>query len=219
MSDIKEVIKKLKHLDVNSKTEKKNKLTYLSWSHAWSELLTICPDATYSITKQNNGLPYVFDELTGYMVFTSVTIENITREMWLPVMDGANKAMIDRPYEYDTRYGGKKTCEKASMFDINKTIMRCLVKNLAMFGLGLYIYAGEDLPDEIPEDKPKEEHEPIEKTTPKPKVKDWKALLEAIANGKFSKEAALNGYDMTTEEIDKINKVDLVIKKIGLTSK
>ena len=50
------------------------------------------------------------------------------------------------PYEYDTR-AGKKTVEQASMFDVNKTIMRCLVKNLAMFGLGLYIYAGEDLPE------------------------------------------------------------------------
>jgi len=66
--------------------------------------------------------------------------------MWLPVMDGANKAMKNAPYSYTTRYG-EKTVEAASMFDINKTLMRCLVKNLAMFGMGIYIYAGEDLPD------------------------------------------------------------------------
>jgi hypothetical protein len=72
--------------------------------------------------------------------------------MWLPVMDGANKAMKRQPYTYKVwdRYNNKwqeKQVAAATMFDINKTIMRCLVKNLAMFGLGLYIYAGEDLPE------------------------------------------------------------------------
>ena len=95
-------------------------------------------------------LPYLYDEKTGYMVFTNVTIDNLTHEMWLPVMDGANKAMKGEEYTYSTRYNGEKTVEPASMFDVNKTIMRCLVKNLAMFGLGLYIYSGEDLPEEPP---------------------------------------------------------------------
>ena len=81
------------------------------------------------------------------MVFTKVTIEDITHEMWLPVMDGANKAMKSKPYTYKTKYG-EKSVEAATMFDINKTIMRCLTKNLAMFGLGIYIYAGEDLPED-----------------------------------------------------------------------
>ena len=88
------------------------------------------------------------------MVFTSVTINGLTRDMWLPVMDGANKSMLDHPYTYIVGNGEKqyeKSVEQATMFDINKTIMRCLVKNLAMFGLGIYIYAGEDLPIEIGE--------------------------------------------------------------------
>src|SRR5699024_11992265 len=68
-------------------------------------------------------------------------------EMWLPVMDSSNKAMKSKPYTYDTKNRKNIQVDKASMFDINKTIMRCLVKNLAMFGLGLYIYAGEDLPE------------------------------------------------------------------------
>jgi hypothetical protein len=80
------------------------------------------------------------------MVMTEVTIEEQTLEMWLPVMDGANKAMKNKPYSYTTRYG-EKSVEAATMFDINKTLMRCLVKNLAMFGMGIYIYAGEDLPE------------------------------------------------------------------------
>ena len=149
MSDLVEVVKKLRALDVSSKTDKKQKLTYLSWTWAWDEVLKNYPAATYEVIKQENGLPYVYDEMTGYMVFTKLTIEGLTHEMWLPVMDGANKAMKHRSYNYTTRYNGEKTCEAASMFDINKTIMRCLVKNIAMFGLGLYIYAGEDLPEAL----------------------------------------------------------------------
>ncbi len=138
-------VKKLLHLDCSGKIEKKQNLSYLSWSFAWAEVLKNCPTATYQIHKFDN-LPYVIDPKTGYMCFTSVTIDDVTHEMWLPVMDGANKAMKDVSYTYKTKYA-EKTVEAASMFDINKTIMRCLVKNLAMFGLGLYIYAGEDLPE------------------------------------------------------------------------
>lgn len=120
-------------------------LTYLSWCWAWAEVKKHYPDANYEIEKFN-GLPYVFDELTGYMVYTKVTIEGITHEMWLPVMDSKNKAMKATPYTYETKKG-ERTVEAATMFDINTAIMRCLTKNLAMFGLGLYIYAGEDIPE------------------------------------------------------------------------
>jgi hypothetical protein len=133
-------------INVNDYVEKKNGLTYLSWANAWAEFKKVYPYATYEVVKFD-GKPYVYDENLGYMCYTTVTVGDLTHEMWLPVMDGANKAMKAQPYEYTTKYG-KKTCEAATMFDINKTIMRCLVKNLAMFGLGLYIYAGEDLPEE-----------------------------------------------------------------------
>ena len=137
----------LNNIDCSKKIEQKNGLSYLSWAWAWGELKKKHPNATYVIKKfGENNLPFVYDEKTGYMVFTEMTIENITHEMWLPVMDGANKAMKQQAYEYKTKYG-VKTCDAADMFDINKTIMRCLVKNIAMFGLGLYIYAGEDLPE------------------------------------------------------------------------
>ena len=140
--------------NVNDKTEKRKngkvELTYLSWAWAWAEFKKFYPDATYEIKKfETNGrlLPYMYDEDTGYMVQTSVTVEGLNYEMWLPVMDGANKSMKNKAYEYETKYGEKKKVEQASMFDVNKSIMRCLTKNLAMFGLGLYIYAGEDLPE------------------------------------------------------------------------
>lgn len=160
---------KLYEINCNEKTEKKNngstELTYLSWTYAWSEVKKIFPNAKYEILKfGDERLPYVFDEKTGYMVFTKVEIEGIEHEMWLPVMDSANKAMKDKPYNYKVakwewqnqrrvKVGEvEKTVESATMFDINKTIMRCLTKNLAMFGLGLYIYAGEDLPESIDSD-------------------------------------------------------------------
>ena len=206
MSDLIEVIKTLRSLDVSSKTEKKQKLTYLSWTWAWDEVLKNYPTATYEVIKQDNGLPYVYDEMTGYMVFTKLTIEGLTHEMWLPVMDGANKAMKSEPYTYkvkDWNTGGTKdkSCEAASMFDINKTIMRCLVKNIAMFGLGLYIYAGEDLPEALPaEPKPKKE------------VQDWNALLDAVAKGTVKKETIIGGYNLTKEQIETVNTVELIKK-------
>lgn len=175
MSEQKSVFTELFAVNVNEHTETKKsdgtELTYLSWPFAWAEVKKRYPGATYEIVKQENGLPYVYDENTGYMVSTRVSIEGVSHEMWLPVMDGSNKAMKSAPYIYKVKnknfrfakkcedgvyrdsYGKEqpeffeKTVNAATMFDVNKAIMRCLVKNLAMFGLGLYIYAGEDLPE------------------------------------------------------------------------
>ena len=162
-----EHFKKLFAIDCSDKIEKKDngttKLNYLSWTYAWAEVKKNYPNAKYEILKFDN-LPYVYDEKTGYMVFTKVEIEGIEHEMWLPVMDSANKAMKNEPYEYYVKKYNyqtqeyekiKKEVQAATMFDINKTIMRCLTKNLAMFGLGLYIYAGEDLPEDVEKEEKK----------------------------------------------------------------
>ena len=130
----------LSSINVNKFVEKKNGLTYLSWAYAWSETKKNCPSATYTIGETE------YDDATGFMCHTEVTIDGETLGMWLPVMDGANKSMRKVGYTYTTRYGEKQVAP-ATTFDINKTIMRCLVKNLAMFGLGIYIYAGDDLPN------------------------------------------------------------------------
>lgn len=134
------VFERLSSINVNDHVEKKDNLTYLSWAWAWSVTKKECPDASYQI------LPIDYDDDLGFMCHTSVTIEGQTLEMWLPVMDGKNKSMKKKAYSYATKYGEKQV-EAATTFDINKTLMRCLVKNLAMFGLGIYIYAGEDLPE------------------------------------------------------------------------
>lgn len=192
---------KLFQLDVNEHVEKKNNLSYLTWAWAWAEVKKIYPDASYTIKTFENGLPYVYDPNTGYMVFTTVTIEGLTHEMWLPVMDGANKAMKAEAYTYTTKYG-EKDVEPASMFDINKTIMRCLVKNLAMFGLGLYIYAGEDLPEVEPEKITAEQA----------------TVLNNLLKEKFSEEqinkTLKDGYKVKTiEELNTVQYAE-ILKKI-----
>ena len=147
----------LSNLDLSDKCEKRESLTYLSWANAWSEFKSAYPSATYRILKNENGLPYFSDPNLGIMVFTEVTVDDVTHQMWLPVMDSKNKAMKLEPYTYSVWNNFKKAFEEktvqgASMFDINKTLMRCLVKNLAMFGLGLYIFQGDDLPEKSADD-------------------------------------------------------------------
>lgn len=160
--------KTLSQINVNGMVEKKqtggSTLTYLSWASAWQVAKENFPDIEYEIEKNpETGLPYWYDPLTGYMVFTKVTLGSQTHEMWLPVMDGTNHAMKAEPYEVQTKYK-KFTVQAATMTDINKTIMRCLVKNLSIFGLGLYIYRGEDLPIDTEQSQPAQPaNKPIEK--------------------------------------------------------
>lgn len=175
------VFEDLNALNINGHTEKKKvegkELTYLSWPWAWAEIKKRYPDAHYTIWKNENGLPYTEDPQTGYMVYTSVTIDGVTHEMWLPVMNGANRAMKRTAYEYSTKFG-KKSVEAATMMDINKAIMRCLVKNLAMFGLGLYIYAGEDLPEVEQEEQ--KQNQQVQNANVRPQDAAQQASVSAV---------------------------------------
>lgn len=166
----KSVFETLNAINVNDMVEKKktekSTLTYLSWSSAWQVVKEKFPDVEYEILRNpETNLPYWYDPLTGYMVFTKVSIEGQTYSMWLPVMDGTNHAMKAEPYEVQTKYK-KFTVQAATMTDINKTIMRCLVKNLSIFGLGLYIYRGEDLPTDTEQAQPAQPAKPVEKAAP-----------------------------------------------------
>ena len=147
--------KKLCGLDVSAHVEKKNGLNYLSWAYAWQEFKQRFPAATYEIMTFENNQPYVFDPRTGYMVFTKIVIDGLAYTMWLPVMDSNNNAMKAEPYEVKTKYK-TYTVAAATMFDINKTIMRCLAKNIAMAsGIGLYLYSdGTDMPEETQSQQP-----------------------------------------------------------------
>lgn len=140
-------------LNVNDKTESKNGLTYLSWSNAWLEFKKVYPTATYNVIKNpQTGLPFFTDAAMGIMVFTEVDAGGLKYTMWLPVMDSSNRAMKTEAYTYPVwdkvnRKQIDRKVEAATMTDINKAIMRCLTKNLSMYGLGLYLYGGEDMPE------------------------------------------------------------------------
>ena len=120
----------LNSINVNEHTEQKNGLTYLSWAWAWTEVKKAFPDANYTNNENNDGSNYFTDGRTGW-VKTGVTINGIEHIEYLPIMDFRNKSIA---------------LENITSFDVNKAIQRSLTKAVARHGLGLYIYAGEDLP-------------------------------------------------------------------------
>lgn len=126
----------LNAINVSGKTEKKGNLTYLSWAWAWGELKKIHPDATYTIYENSEGWNYHTDGKTAW-VKTGVTVNGIENIEYLPIMDFRNNSI---------------PVDKVTSTDVNKTIQRSLTKAVARHGLGLYIYAGEDLPEEERQD-------------------------------------------------------------------
>ena len=119
-------------VNVNGHIEKKNNLKYLSWAWAWGEIKKRHPDATYTVYENADGWNYHTDGRTCW-VKTGVTVNGIEHIEYLPVMDYKNKSI---------------SIENVTSFDVNKAIQRSLTKACARHGLGLYIYAGEDLPEE-----------------------------------------------------------------------
>ena len=142
----------LNAINVNKYVEKKNGLSYVSWPFAWGEVKKLHPDATYTIYENADGLFYHTDGRTCW-VKTGVTVNGIEHIEYLPVMDFKNRSI---------------PVDQVTSFDVNKAIQRSLTKAVARHGLGLYIYAGEDLPEsEAPEEKP----------VPAPKCSDCGGLI------------------------------------------
>lgn len=184
--------KEVYSINVNEWTEKKNNSTYLSWAHAWKSFMEVYPTAKYEIVKDADGTPVFGNSEIGYMCYTRVTVEETTHEMWLPVMDFRNKAI-----------------KNPDMFDVNKTIMRCLTKNLAMFGLGLYIYAGEDIPnDEGDEMKASVKKITLDDLLAKAESKGVtkEQLIEAINKGTPEKEHITDVKQLKENQIIGLNK-------------
>jgi hypothetical protein len=173
----KSVFEVLNAIDCSEHIEKKNGLTYLSWAWAWQILKKHYPASVYTIYESADGLNYHTDGRTCW-VKTGVTVEGIEHIEYLPVMDFRNASIL---------------VDKVTSFDVNKAIQRSLTKAVARHGLGLYIYAGEDLPDAADDDKrpaatPK-------KAAPAPKAekpasismdKYWK-IVAAAAKGELTK--------------------------------
>lgn len=157
----------LNNINVNGKTEQKNGLTYLSWAWAWGEVKKLYPDATYTIYENENGWNYHTDGKTCW-VKTGVTVNEIEHIEYLPVMDFRNKSI---------------SFDNVTSFDVNKAIQRSLTKAVARHGLGLYIYAGEDLPEaEQGEEQPK------------PKAKKVKSARELLIEKLHEKGIDVTAY-------------------------
>ena len=148
----------LSKIDCSQYVERKGNLTYLSWAWAWGITKQNFHDANYEMQPHET-----FPDGT-VMVRCKVTIQEVTHEMWLPVMDHRNKA-ISNP----------------DAFQINTSMMRCLTKCLAMFGLGHYIYAGEDVPREEKPD-PEEEYKKLVEAH----IDSLLAIRDGIAMGDLS---------------------------------
>ena len=127
-------------INVNEHIERKGNFSYLSWPFAVSQLRQFDPAATWAV-QRFDGLPFLYTE-AGVFVEVSVTVKEVTLSQIHPVLDSKNRPIL-----------------APTAFDINTSIQRCLVKAIALHGLGLYIYAGEDLP--ATSDEAKAEEKPV----------------------------------------------------------
>ncbi len=184
---MKEAWNKLSSVDCSKHIEKKGNLSYLSWAWAWSQLCDNYPDSTFEFEKTDTGSEFWPMPDGSGEVRCSLTVSGITRTCWLPVMDYKNKA-IPNP----------------NARDVNDAKMRCLVKAIALFGLGLYIYAGED----IPNNKPSSD---VKTTTPLPKEEHDDFMLESEPQANWKKGVVPIGKsqgktlgDLNKETMEKI---------------
>tara|TARA_Y100001937_G_scaffold13127_1_gene17136 strand:- start:4019 stop:4699 length:681 start_codon:yes stop_codon:yes gene_type:complete len=136
-TDAQGVYARLSSINVNPKSEKKNGLTYLSWAWAHAEVKKEFPDVNYKIYENNEGWNYHHDNKTGWVKVGAI-IKGLEYIEYLPIMDYKNKSI---------------PVDKITSFDVNKAIQRAKTKAVALHGLGLYIYAGEDLPEDSKEQK------------------------------------------------------------------
>jgi hypothetical protein len=131
--------------NVNDHVEKKNGLSYLSWAWAWAEALKADPQASFSV--QMFGDKCYMDINGTAMVWVTVTMFGKPMVCQLPVMDNFNKPISIEGVTTTNKYG-KEVTTKLDSFNVNTAIMRCMTKALALHGLGMYLYSGEDLPEE-----------------------------------------------------------------------
>ena len=131
MSETTNYFKQLSEVKGKTETKGNMNLTYMSWAEAWSQLKNICPQAVFHVFENDQGMPYFKDEKLVF-VKVGVSIEKLTHIVHLPVLDLRNKSV--KPEDVDS-------------FQVNKSIQRALTKAIAMHGLGLYVYQGEDYPD------------------------------------------------------------------------
>lgn len=201
-----EAFNALFNVDLRDKTETKEvdgkSLSYVSWAYAWAEACRRFDDISFVVHEDEAHNQFFGSGRFGYYVKTSVTINGTTRTLSLPVLDSKNKVMRDVEYTYKTKYG-EKTVAPMDIFAVNKSIMRCLVKTLALFGLGLYVFAGEDLPEaqnpQIKKPLGVKEREAIAAATTTEKLKDVCAFLKSCG---FDVHETLAAFHARLAEIE-----------------
>ena len=184
-AEAKKYFSELNKIDVSDKIEKKNGLSYLSWAFAWGELKKRYPDSTYTIYENAQGFNYHTDGRTAW-VKTGVTVCGIEHVEYLPVMDYRNNSI---------------PVDKLTSFDVNKAIQRSLTKAVARHGLGLYIYAGEDLPEDDTKAAPTEAPKSTTTAKPKAKTETKTAAKDPIADARAKYQELISyckeyGYDI-----------------------
>lgn len=209
MSDSKNYFKDLNAIDCSGKIEKKNGLSYLSWAFAWGEAKKYDPNANYTIYENADGWNYFTDGRTCW-VKTGVTVNGIEHIEYLPVMDFRNKSI---------------PLESVTSFDVNKTIQRSLTKAVARHGLGLYIYAGEDLPEEsdgiqnpTPKAKPKKTEPVKPEPVPAPEQKTTRDILRELCkkNGIDTRTVIqVCGLNQNSTDEDYLNAIAYVKQNLG----
>lgn len=172
----------LNSINVNDKVEKKNGLSYLAWAWAWGEIKKRHPDAFYTIYENADGWFYFTDGRTCW-VKTGVTVNGIEHIEYLPVMDNRNKSI---------------PLASVTSFDVNKAVQRSLTKACARHGLGLYIYAGEDLPEDEKQEQPQTEQK---KPQTEQKVLPSKEQLEELNKLGGSIQIAATYYKVEIEDV------------------
>lgn len=204
--------KSLSEMSVSEYLEQRDNLSYLPWANCFNLFRSIYPSATYKVIKNENGLPYFADPNTGIMVFTQITMDSDhTYECFLPVMDYRNKAMKLEAYTYQVYDSYKKiyvekTVAAATMFDINKTIWRCLVKNVAIAtGIGIGVFRGEDVPEKSNDTniqpQPQKFNKPTQTIQSPVQMRPTNSLLNAINSAKDVSEL-VNIYLNNTSVIE-----------------
>jgi len=162
----------LQSVNMNELLEKKGNLSSLSWAHAWGEALKIDPAATFHVSTfdRGDGVTQVYMDVNGTaLVWVTVTMNGKPMTCQLPVMNARNEPITFEGRTYKDK-NGREHLERIDSFNVNTAVMRCMVKAIALHGLGLYVYKGEDLPDEQ-EEKPAPK--PAPKVEPKPQQRDW----------------------------------------------
>ena len=193
-------------INVNEHTEKKQNLTYLSWAWAWAEALKVDPEATFHVQTFGDK-PYMDVNGTA-MVWVTVTMGGRSRTCFLPVMNAQNAPISAAGRTYKDKYGNERV-EKLDSFNVNTAIMRCMTKCLSLFGLGLYIYAGEDLPEdgEAKEEKKAEKKVEEKKEEDDQEIANLRVFAEGLVDylGIQTTEAGLKDYWKSNQaQIDRL---------------